>query len=346
MIEIDGSQGEGGGQIIRSSIALSLLTCKPVVITNIRAGRKKSGLRQQHLTAVNAAAKVGQAKLEGAAVGASCLSFEPSTVTSGEYSFRVGTAGSTTLVLQTILPALLLTGEPSTLILEGGTHNPFAPPFEFLANAYLPLVNRMGPNVAASLTRPGFYPAGGGQFSVQVRPAERLKGFELHERGNLRERTVKAIVSKLPTHIAKRECDTIARKSGWEKKCFKVEESVDSIGFGNVVLVQVQFDNITEVFVGFGKVGLKAERVATNVWKDASKYLSSDVPVGPYLADQLLLPFGIAAHQGSSSSFRTSALTDHSTTHIEVLRQFLDIEVDVKECATNDLIVELRQAQK
>ncbi len=160
MITIDGSYGEGGGQILRTSLALSLVTGKPFSIRNIRAGRKKPGLMRQHLTAVNAAAEIGQAAIEGNRIGSQAFTFEPEMIKPGNFHFAIGSAGSCTLVFQTILPALLTAGEPSEIILEGGTHNPFAPPFDFLEKAFLPVINRMGPKVAAVLEKPGFYPAG------------------------------------------------------------------------------------------------------------------------------------------------------------------------------------------
>src|SRR5512139_1323749 len=151
MIVIDGSRGEGGGQVLRSSLALSLVTGQPFRIEKIRAGRRKPGLMRQHLTAVNAAADIGCATVEGAHIGSQALAFYPRTVKPGRYHFAVGTAGSCTLVLQTVLPALLTAGFPSELVLEGGTHNPYAPPFDFLEQAFLPLMRKLGPGVSASL---------------------------------------------------------------------------------------------------------------------------------------------------------------------------------------------------
>ena len=179
LITIDGSQGEGGGQVLRSSLALSLVLGRPFAIEKIRAGRKKPGLLQQHLTAVLAAADVGNAEVQGAALGSRRLEFRPGPVRSGNYAFRVGTAGSATLVLQTVLPALLSAEGESNLVLEGGTHNPMAPPVDFLVKAYLPLVNRLGPRVDLQVVRPGFYPAGGGKFTVRVQPAKQLGRLEL-----------------------------------------------------------------------------------------------------------------------------------------------------------------------
>jgi len=341
MLTIDGSQGEGGGQVLRSSLALSLVTGTPIKLSNIRAGRKRPGLMRQHLTAVQAAAEVGNAKTKGAEIGSQELTFEPAGIEGGQYRFSVGTAGSATLVMQTVLPALMLAEAPSTLILEGGTHNPMAPPFDFLQESFLPLVNRMGPHVEATLERHGFYPAGGGRFSVSIQPAKQLAGLTIMEPGDLKQKRVRALVSNLPAHIARRECDTIARKSGWKESCFNVEQITDAIGPGNVVLVELQFEHVTEVFAGFGQKGVKAEYVASRVWSEVRSYLKSGVPIGPHLADQLLLPLGVAASQGRQSQFRTTTLTGHSTTHIDILQKFLEVEIRVEDEVQDQVCVNL-----
>ncbi len=334
LLWIDGSQGEGGGQIVRSSLGLSLVTGRPIRIDNIRAGRKKPGLMRQHLTAVNAASEVGAARISGAKIGSRALAFEPQAVTPGEYRFSVGTAGSATLVLQTVLPALLVAEGPSKLTLEGGTHNRWAPPFEFLQRAYLPLVNRMGPRVEATLERYGFYPAGGGRISVTIQPSGDLQGFDLVERGEFVRRQVRALVSNLPRHIGDREVNEIIAKMNWDGKVARVDE-VDGQGPGNVVFAEIESEHVTEVFVGFGRIGARAEQVAREVVRDLRDYVKTEVPVGSYLADQLLLPLGISAWQSGSDqgerggTFRTLPLTMHSTTHIEILRQFLGITIDV-----------------
>lgn len=245
LLTIDSSQGEGGGQVLRSSLALSLVTGKPFVIEKIRAKRKRPGIMRQHLTAVRAAAEIGCAETEGAQTDSSRLVFRPHRVEAGRYTFRVGTAGSATLVLQTVLPALLLAEGESELTLEGGTHNPMAPPFDFLAKSYLPWINRMGPTVQVQLRRHGFYPAGGGQFTVQIRPTQQLGRLELLERGPITARRVRAIVANLPRHIAERECRTIAEKTRWEESCFSIEEVVDSHGPGNLVIIELESENIT-----------------------------------------------------------------------------------------------------
>jgi RNA 3'-terminal phosphate cyclase (ATP) len=348
VIHIDGSHGEGGGQIIRSSLALSLVTGRPVTIDNIRAGREKPGLMRQHLTAANAAVEISGALVTGAAVGSRTLMFEPGPVRSGEYQFRVGTAGSATLVLQTILPALLLADGPSTLILEGGTHNPWAPPFDFLQQAYLPLVNRMGPHVELELERAGFFPAGGGRIRAHVQPARSLGGFNLGERGEIVSRQARVLLSDLPDQIARRELQTIRQQLGWDDGDCTIEH-VQSAGPGNALLISVASEHVAEVFSGFGRKGVKAEQVAGDVVKEVRAYMRAGVPVGPHLADQLMLPLGISAWlepqeprlqaaEGSmpsdgsiprGGSYRTQALTGHSTTHIELLRKFLGVAIDV-----------------
>src|SRR5689334_15022558 len=174
VLTLDGAAGEGGGQILRSALALSLATGTPFRLDRIRGKRRPAGLLRQHLTALNAATEIGDAEVIGAQIGSSTITFTPRAVNPGTYRFAVGTAGSTTLVLQTVLPALMTASGPSELVLEGGTHNPFAPPFDFLARAFLPLIERMGPRFEASLERPGFYPAGGGKFQLRIDPAARL----------------------------------------------------------------------------------------------------------------------------------------------------------------------------
>jgi RNA 3'-terminal phosphate cyclase (ATP) len=341
-LKIDGSFGEGGGQVLRSSLALSLVTGKPFVIDNIRAGRKKPGLMRQHMTAVAAATEVGRAEVEGAVVGSSRLVFHPKSIYPGNYTFSVGTAGSATLVLQTVLPALLIADGISNLTLEGGTHNPFAPPFDFLAKTYLPLVNRLGPNIEARLTRPGFYPAGGGQFTLNIQPTRQLEKLELLERGDFRSLSVRAIVANLSKRIAERECRTIAEKTGWDETCFSVEEVNNSRGSGNVVMIELESQSLTEIFTGFGKRGVPAEAVAMQVLHSAREYMAAGVPVGKYLADQFMLPLGIGAYQGSGGGvFRTMVLSRHSTTHLEILHKFLDINIQVEQNGQDDYLVRI-----
>lgn len=322
MITIDGSSGEGGGQILRTSLALSLVTGKPFRMEKIRARRPKPGLRRQHLTAVLAAAEVGQAEVEGAELESRELAFVPSGVRPGEYRFDVGTAGSTTLVLQTVLPALMTASGPSQLQIEGGTHNIHAPPVDFLEKAFLPILGRMGPNVELTLERPGFYPAGGGSIRVEIRPAERLRRIELVERGRVLRRSAAGAVARLPMHIAEREVETIRRRMSWPAEAVSTR-AVESAGPGNVVTIEIHSEHVTEVFTGFGQRGVPAEKVAAGAVREARRYLKAGVPVGRHLADQLLLPLALAG----GGTFRTLAPSSHTTTNIETLGHFLDVAI-------------------
>jgi len=324
-ITIDGSQGEGGGQILRSALALSLVTGRPFTITRIRAGRKKPGLLRQHLTAVQAAAVIGQAQVTGASLGSTQLTFTPGAIQPGDYHFAVGTAGSATLVLQTVLPALLCAPGPSTLRLEGGTHNPWAPPFDFLTQSFLPLINRMGPHVEATLVRPGFYPAGGGEFRVAITPAPTLQPIELLERGPTQRITGIVQLAHLPRHVAERELHVLAAQLGLTGDQLRVEELPTSHGPGNLVVITVECRQVTEVFTGFGQKGVPAEVVANQAVDQARRYLASDVPVGEYLADQLLLPLALAR----GGAFRTTDLSSHARTNIAVVQTFLDVRFEL-----------------
>ncbi|TWT36998.1 RNA 3'-terminal phosphate cyclase [Posidoniimonas corsicana] len=307
------------------------MTGKPVRIENIRAGRDKPGLMRQHLTAVRAAAEVGDARVEGDAVGSTEITFTPNGVRPGRYEFSVGTAGSGTLVLQTVLPALMFADGPSEVVVEGGTHNQWAPPYDFLAQVYFPLLGRLGARVTAGLERHGFYPAGGGRFSVGIEPVAEALGLELLERGELLCRSATAIVANLPKVIADRELQTIAKKLNWPPDCLHTYEANDSAGPGNIVMIEVNHDGLRELFTGFGRHGARAERVASEAVNQARNYLASDAPVGKHLADQLLLPLGIIAwRHGLASRFRTLPLTRHSVTHIEILRTLLGVPISAE----------------
>ncbi|WP_182867899.1 RNA 3'-terminal phosphate cyclase [Stieleria mannarensis] len=330
-ITIDGSQGEGGGQIIRSSLALAAVTGTPIRLENIRAGRKQPGLMRQHLTAVRAAAEVSGAEIAGDTLRSSWLEFTPGGLRGGAFRFAVGTAGSTSLVAQTVLPALTFAATPSTVTLTGGTHNPWAPPLDFLQRCYLPQLAKAGPQVDASLVRHGFYPAGGGEIRLDVRPQASLTGFELMDGESSYTPKVTAIVSQLPRTIAERQCDTIRRKANWGDASYDVIEVDDPIGPGNVVMIEIERPSLTELFIGHGKLGVKAEHVARSLLKQVRAHLARRVPVGEYLADQLMMPMGLAAAQGHTSTFRTGPLSLHSQTHLAVLKRFLPIQIEVSE---------------
>jgi RNA 3'-terminal phosphate cyclase (ATP) len=337
MLTIDGSQGEGGGQILRTSLALSLVTGTPFRMLNVRVGRARPGLLRQHLTALRAAAEVGRAAVLGAELGSREVVFQPQSPQAGAYMFAVGTAGSATLVFQTVLPALMRADGPSTLVLEGGTHNPAAPPFEFLQRAYLPLLERIGPRVTVGLERRGFYPAGGGRFTANVEPSAELGRLDLLERGAVRARSVRALVAALPRRIAEREIKQLSERLRWPASCFHIEEIAAS-GPGNVVDLEIACEHVTEVFTGFGERGVRAEAVAEAVADEALEYLAAGVPVGRQLCDQLLLPLALAG----GGAFRTVSLSQHARTQIDVIRRFVPVSVRVEQASPAVWQVEIR----
>ena len=337
MITIDGSIGEGGGQVLRTALALSLATGRPLRIENIRSKRPKPGLLRQHLTAVQAATAVGDAQVEGDAIGSTTLTFEPRAIRPGNYRFAVGTAGSATLVMQTVLPPLLLASGESTLVLEGGTHNPWAPPFDFLERAFVPLVNRLGPRVETTLKRPGFYPAGGGAFAVTVRPAKALGRLELTNRGEVVARRVTAIVANLPRHIGEREVRVALGGLNWNREYGAVVSVDEAAGPGNLLLIELQSEHVTEIATGFGEVGIAAEAVADRAVKEMRRYLAAGAPVGIHLADQLLTVLALS----EGGVFTTVSLSRHALTNIEVIRRFLDLRIAVVEEGRDVVRVEI-----
>ena len=325
-ITIDGSEGEGGGQILRTALALSLVRRRPFRIEGIRAGRQKPGLLRQHLTAVNAAAEISGARVSGAALGSRSLSFEPSDVRGGEYRLSVGTAGSATLVLQAILPGLLFARERSRVTVEGGTHNPNAPPFDFLAQTFLPIVRRMGASVDARLETYGFYPAGGGRFVVEVEPCSTLAPLSLLDRGAARVHA-RALVAALPEVIAKRELSVIRERLSLDRSLCRIESIEKSVGPGNAVMIVIESESVVEIVTGFGMKGVTAQKVASDACDQAAAHLAVDVPVGIHLADQLLIPMALAG----GGAFRTLTPTAHMLTNRAVIQRFLDVPIDVQQ---------------
>jgi RNA 3'-terminal phosphate cyclase (ATP) len=323
MITIDGSQGEGGGQILRTSLALSLVTGQPFRMERVRAKRQKPGLLKQHLTAVEAAKTVGCAEVTGAALGSQTLEFTPGPVTPGNYRFAVGTAGSATLVLQTVLPALLTASGLSTLTLEGGTHNPMAPPFDFLEKSFMPLIHRMGPSVELELRRHGFFPAGGGRFHARIEPAKKLSRLDLLERGSVRSRQARILVSKLPEHVAERELTVVRDELKWRADECVIETVQYPVGPGNAVVLAIEAEHVTEVFTGFGERGRPGEEVAKSAVEATRIWLEAGVPVDEHLADQLLMPMALAG----GGSFRTTKPSLHTNTNAEVIQRFVTIPI-------------------
>jgi RNA 3'-terminal phosphate cyclase (ATP) len=329
LLTLDGAAGEGGGQILRTALSLSALTGRPFTIDRIRANRKKPGLLRQHLTAVRAAAAVCGAAVRGDEPGSPSVVFEPGPVAAGEYRFAIGTAGSTTLVMQTVLPPLLTAAGPSRVTIEGGTHNPLAPPVDFFELSFLPFVRRMGPRVSIRLERCGFYPAGGGRIVVEVEPVPRLAPFELTERAPVVGKRARALVAGLPRRIAERELAVVQRALGLAAEDLEVVELARGQGPGNVVSIELEMEHHREVFTGFGEQGVRAEAVASGAVDAARAYLAGGEPIGEHLADQLVIPLAMSG----GGRFRTGPASRHLTTNVEVVGRFLGVEVACAEHA-------------
>lgn len=326
VIEIDGSEGEGGGQILRTSLGLSLVTGRPFRLVNVRAGRSTPGLRRQHLASLRAAQAVGNAVITGDEVGSMAVSFAPRGVVAGEHAFVVGTAGSATLVLQTVLPALLRADAPSTIALEGGTDNPMAPSYDFLANSFAPFVSRGGASLDLALGRRGFYPAGGGRFTANVVPTKTFGFEDLTARGDVLGIRAFARVANLPGSIAHRMLHVVRDALRLERDALVADEATDAMGPGVALEIHVALPSHTEVFTVIGEKRTRSEAVAAACIAQACAFIEADVPVGEHLADQLLL---LAALAGKGT-FVTGAPTRHTMTQRDVIRRFLEIPIRIE----------------
>jgi RNA 3'-terminal phosphate cyclase (ATP) len=335
-VHIDGSQGEGGGQILRTALALAALRGDELVVTHIRAKRQKPGLLRQHLTAFRGVATICGARVEGAEPGSTRLVFQPGPVCPGHYQFDIGTAGSATLVLQTVLWPLLFASAPSTVVIDGGTHNPLAPPFDFLDRSFLPVLRAMGAAVTLRIERHGFHPKGGGRLRAEVGPCAALRPLDLLDGGSLRSRSARVVVAGLPDHVAMRELRTLRSELGLRADECQVVE-VSSRGPGNVLFVHLERERVTETVSAFGQRGVPAEAVASRAAAEARRYLDAAVPVGEHLADQLIVPLALAG----AGAFRTLPLSLHARTNIDVVAQITGRRVRVADEAEGTVRVEL-----
>ncbi len=322
MLEIDGAHGEGGGQILRTALAVAATTGTPCRIVRIRAGRGRPGLLAQHLAAVRMAATIADAEVAGATLGSSELTFVPRRLCPGEHTVDVGTAGSACLVAQVALTPLLHAPRRSTVRVSGGTHNRAAPPAEFLQRTFLPVLAQTGVRAELRLERHGFEPVGGGRVTLRVEPARRWVPLTLTGVGPARPGTARALLSRLPRHVGDRELDVVARELGWPREQLRVEE-VRAAGPGNILLLEVERPAVTEVVSAVGLRGVAAEEVARRAVSAARQALAHGPPVGPHLADQLLVPLAL----GGGGTFRTTTPTTHFTTNVHTLRRFVDTPI-------------------
>ncbi|AXI60898.1 RNA 3'-terminal phosphate cyclase [Pseudomonas kribbensis] len=334
VIELDGAIG--GGQVLRSALSLSMVTGRPFRIERIRAKRSRPGLLRQHLTAVMAAAQVCGARTQGAELGSQALSFEPGPIRGGEYRFAIGTAGSCTLVLQTLLPALLRAPQASRVWISGGTHNPLAPPTDFLTRSWLPLMRRMGAEIDLELLRHGFVPAGGGEIEVTVQPSK-LSALHVCDRGSALSQKAFALTAGLASDIARRELDRVARRLDVRPAAMNAISLDPDCGPGNVLLLEYAFEHVTEVFSAFGQASLRAEAVADVAINQADAWLRSGAAVAEHLADQLLLPMALAG----SGSFTTPGMTEHLHSNIAVIERFLPVSIACLEEGADQLRIEV-----
>lgn len=324
MIEIDGSYGEGGGQILRTALSLSCLLQKPFCISNIRANRKNPGLRPQHLASVKAAKAISQAAVDGAAIGSTTLTFNPLTLKGGKYIFDVaeerGSAGSVSLVFQTISLPLAFAGEPSNVTIRGGTHVPWSPPFHYLAGVFIPTIEEMGMAVDAHLERWGWYPIGEGIVHFSIKPGTRLKGISKTDKLQPGEVNAISAASNLPEHIVNRQKrQLLKRLSAMGIKASCEEITAPSIGQGTFVFLRARGGNSCTGFSASGARGKRAEEVADEAADLFLSFLDSQAAVDRHLADQLI-PY-MAMADGESKIF-TEEITLHLITNIWVTEQF------------------------
>jgi RNA 3'-terminal phosphate cyclase (ATP) len=321
MIEIDGSFGEAGGQILRTALSLSCLLNKPFRIINIRKNRRKPGLMPQHLMAVRASAEISGAKVRGDTIESTELIFEPSEIRPGDYYFDIGTAGSTSLLLQAILPPLVFSHSESSVILRGGTHVPFSPPYEYISEIFIPALEKLGIRLECRIKRYGFYPKGGGEVHVRIMPANSVRGVELDERGkNLSVRGISA-VANLPPGIAERQKKAalaLLLASGVEGEIEVLR--VPSFGKGTFIFLEARAGTCGAGFSSLGALGKKAETVGEEAAREFLDHVTTSACLDPHLADQILLYLAVAEGR---TSFTTSRITQHLLTNIKIVEDFL-----------------------
>jgi RNA 3'-terminal phosphate cyclase (ATP) len=329
-IQIDSSQGEGGGQILRTALALSMITGQAFELINIRAGRKKPGLMRQHLVCVQASQHISQAYVEGAELHSQHLYFAPQHVQNGKYQFQIGSAGSTTLVLQTLLPALLLQNEASELTIFGGTHNPLAPTADFIEHCFLPALEKLGIKVEFKLNKAGFFPIGAGEIQIKIQPWQHRNKLNLLDRGTLQSTEAFAAVLNLSeeAQIAQRELATLNKRL---KLDTQQQFHLNGISQGNTAYVKVAHQNHVQLFTTLGEMRKSAEQIANHLAEQVKRYIASQAVVDEYLADQLLLPLAL----GQGGEFTAQCISEHTRTQAVMIEKFIDCEIEFIELDKN-----------
>ena len=313
MITIDGSHGEGGGQIIRTSLTLSAITGKEVEIINIRANRSPPGLKMQHLTAVKAVRSICRGTLEGAEEGSKRLVFKPGKIIGGKYDFNIGTAGSVTLVAQTVLPILLVAEKKSEIRITGGTHVLKSPGFDYFHNVFIPAIKLMGAKVESEMIKPGYYPKGGGEIRITAEPSE-LRGIETWPK----DEHVTAVIrlANLPLSIAMREKKVLIENE-IEHVSIREEETFSP---GNSV-------TLWKSFRGSYVPGERGKRAEVVVKEAIDELMKETGDLDRHLADQILI-YGILAE--GKTEFKTSEITDHFKTNADIISHFHERRTNLK----------------
>ncbi len=328
MIEINGSHGEGGGQILRTALALSAIEKKPFKIFDIRASRKKPGLAAQHLQCVKAMAQICDAEVSGAAIGSSSLKFYPGEIKSGDYCFEIKTAGSTSLVLQTIFLPLSLANKPSSVTIRGGTHVPFSPCFHYLKEHWLYYLKMIGFDIKIEMPRAGFYPKGGGEINIYIKHTGKVYPLELTARGRLLKIRGISAVSNLVSGIADRQRKQAIRRLS-EINIIPEIDVVDipAFGRGTMLLLIGEFENSQCCYFSLGAIGKRAEKVADEACDELEHFLETTAVIDEHLADQIILPLSLAK---GTSRFITPKITQHLLTNAEIINLFSNTKIDMK----------------
>lgn len=333
MLNINGE--DGGGQILRSALTLSMITGQGFRMVNIRGRRSKPGLMRQHLTCVKAAVEISGGAVSGAEMHSRELVFKPGRVTAGEYVFRIGSAGSTTLLFQTVLGALFFADGVSSVEIHGGTHNPMAPSADFIERAFLPQLRSMGAVVSLECVRYGFAPAGGGCIRAEIHPLDRLEGISILERGELVSQEVECVIGNVRDAVAEKEVEMVKGSLGWPEESFSIVKCDDVDGSGNALFIEEVYENMVIHITGLGAMNKSAGRVAGEAVKGYETFIQSKWTVCPRLADQLLLPMALAG----SGELTCQSVTNHIRTNMKLIEQFLDQRFELDERESGRVVI-------
>ncbi|MEF8880003.1 MAG: RNA 3'-terminal phosphate cyclase [Candidatus Thermoplasmatota archaeon] len=329
VISIDGSYGEGGGQIVRSAISLSTLTGREVEIYNIRAGRSNPGLRPQHMAAVNCIKKICDAETKGVKKSSSKLFFKPKTVKNGELTFNIGTAGSMTLVFQTVILGVVNSGKTVVVNLTGGSDVRWSPPWDFFENVFLPCLKQMNIDVESDLYKRGYYPRGGGEAKIKISPTDKITSLNLRDSDKVNKIFGVVHISDLPDHINKRIKHTVIQNLLKENIDTMIKtDRCDALNPGVGVTL---WNRNKKRFIGsgvLGEKGMPSEEVGSKAAEKIIKEIKSDSTVGIHLFDQIL-PY--LALSEKKCMIKVRNISSHAETNMWLIKKFFDIDFQISE---------------